>query len=709
MTLDVVYAAALLAAGVVSAVTAIAVVGRVRSYTHQVPLTFAVTTLAAAVWATAYGFSLLAPTAGESLFWLRVSWLGAAPIATLWFVFVLSYAGQSDLFTPVTGACLAIEPGVVAALVFTSEGLTPALAGAAAERSIQSSIAVPDPLPVFHVVYSVVLVVAGIAVLARLTARSRRVYRRQTAVVLTAALVPLCTFVVVVSGVAPTPAVDLTPVSFAVSSGTVLAGVYRYQLFDVTPIARDVVVGRLRDGVIVVDGRGRVVETNPRARDLFGTDDGALLGERLTDVPTYGPSLQSVADGDVDREEFVVDGGDGRRFFEATASHFDGPYDDPGQLIVLRDVTERRQTEAEFRALIENSRDLITVLAPDGTRVYCAPSFERVLGYDPDDLVSCDAFELMHPEDRSTARETFEHLLTDERGTQTRVEYRARHTDGSWRTFEAVWVNLVSDPTVQGVVVNARDVTGRRRYEQRLRVLNRVLRHDLRNEVNVIQGHADLLLDGPLTVENKEHVRVIRRKAETLAELGEQTRKIDYTLHSTDGVEKPFEITAPLRERLDEIQTEFPGAIINRELPDEQWVLADDLVDSALVNVVDNAIEHNDRVVPQVAVTVDRVTHDGVDYVEVCVADNGPGIPESERRVFVEGTETPLSHGSGLGLWLTEWIVTRSNGHLSFEENEPRGTVVRVRLRGTSPDQPSESSPPSNSATDSSPSTASTD
>ena len=69
----------------------------------------------------------------------------------------------------------------------------------------------------------------------------------------------------------------------------------------------------------------------------------------------------------------------------------------------------------------------------------------------------------------------------------------------------------------------------------------------------------------------------------------------------------------------------------------------------------------------------------------MAVADNGPGIPESERRVFTEGTETPLSHGSGLGLWLTEWIVTRSNGHLCFEENDPRGTVVRVRLRETEP------------------------
>jgi signal transduction histidine kinase len=133
-------------------------------------------------------------------------------------------------------------------------------------------------------------------------------------------------------------------------------------------------------------------------------------------------------------------------------------------------------------------------------------------------------------------------------------------------------------------------------------------------------------------------------------------------------------------------------------------VLADDLVESALLNVVDNAIEHNDRVVPEVGVEVGHVTHDGVDYVEVAVADNGPGIPASERRVFEEGTETPLSHGSGLGLWLTQWIVTRSNGRLSFEENDPRGTVVRVWLRETRDRSAAvaESTPTSTSATESS-------
>jgi PAS domain S-box-containing protein len=679
---QVTYAGALFGAGVLAAVAAVVVLGRVRSYTQRVPLTFAATTLSAAVWATASGFAVLVASPGAARFWAAVASVGVATVATLWFVFVLSYTRYEDGPSPRVVALLAVEPGVVIGLALSDVPTAPTLAGT-------FGVGVAEPLVLFHGVYSAVLVLVGLAALGDQWRHSRRLYRRQVSVVVAASLVPVAAFLGSTASSGRVLGADLTPVAFGVSAVLVLVGFYRYQLFDLTPVARDAVVGELRDGVVVVDDHDRIVETNPRARRIFGVDEGALLGRSLAAVPEYGESLQCLAAGDVVRQEFTVEDGDGERFFEATASRFDGQRDHRrGHLIVLRDVTDRHDTEAEFRALIENSRDLITVLAPDGTRVYCAPSYERVLGYDPSDLVGSDGLELIHPDDRESVREAFETLCAAETGDQKRVEYRVRHADGSWRTFEAVGVNLVDDPHVQGVVVNARDVTGRRRYEQRLRVLNRVLRHDLRNEINVVQGHADLLLESNLTVEAKEHARVIRRKADTLVDLGEQTRKIDYTLHSTDGVEKPIEITAPIRERLHEIQTEFPGAIVTHDLPDEQWVVADDLIDSAVLNVVDNAIEHNDRIAPQIHVGVESVTVEGIDYVEVSVADDGPGIPESERRVFSEGTETPLSHGSGLGLWLTEWIVSRSNGHIDFEEREPRGTVVRVRLRETASGDP---------------------
>ncbi|MFB6132899.1 MAG: sensor histidine kinase [Halanaeroarchaeum sp.] len=97
---------------------------------------------------------------------------------------------------------------------------------------------------------------------------------------------------------------------------------------------------------------------------------------------------------------------------------------------------------------------------------------------------------------------------------------------------------------------------------------------------------------------------------------------------------------------------------------------------TAIAELLDNAVEHNDRPHPSVDVGMD-VTDDSV---AVMVADDGPGIPEHERAVLREGEETPLVHGSGLGLWLVYWIVTMNGGRLEIEDNEPRGTVVRLVL-----------------------------
>nr|WP_241768313.1 ATP-binding protein [Haloferax sp. ATB1] len=110
------------------------------------------------------------------------------------------------------------------------------------------------------------------------------------------------------------------------------------------------------------------------------------------------------------------------------------------------------------------------------------------------------------------------------------------------------------------------------------------------------------------------------------------------------------------------------------------WVSADDLIESAIKHLIDNALEHNDRVIPEVGVTVDR-SATSPDYVEIRIADNGPGVPDAELSVLESGTETPLQHISGLGLWLVQWIIDRSNGQLRFAENDPRGTIAIVGLR----------------------------
>lgn len=96
-----------------------------------------------------------------------------------------------------------------------------------------------------------------------------------------------------------------------------------------------------------------------------------------------------------------------------------------------------------------------------------------------------------------------------------------------------------------------------------------------------------------------------------------------------------------------------------------------------MAEIIRNAIEHNDQQTPEISITVSSRD----DEVEVSVADNGPGIPDVERQIVNEERAiSQLEHASGLGLWLVSWVVRRTDGSIEFEDNQPRGTIARIRV-----------------------------
>ena len=124
--------------------------------------------------------------------------------------------------------------------------------------------------------------------------------------------------------------------------------------------------------------------------------------------------------------------------------------------------------------MIENSLDLVAIVDAEGVYRYASPSHDRASGFAPGELIGRNVFELIHPEDRPR----LEQLLADQVGNfgvTAAVEYRFRHKNGSWRIVEAVVRNLVDDPVVAGVLVNARDVTERRQAQEALAAQSRIL------------------------------------------------------------------------------------------------------------------------------------------------------------------------------------------------------------------------------------------
>ncbi len=143
---------------------------------------------------------------------------------------------------------------------------------------------------------------------------------------------------------------------------------------------------------------------------------------------------------------------------------------------VQRDVTERRsrqraleESEEWLRGLlVRHATDMITILETDGTIRYQSSTIANTLGYLPEEVAGKSFFDYVHPEDIDRTNEKFTEILHGPGGGST-MEVRVRHVDGSWRCIEGVGNNLLDDPRVNGVVINSRDITERKRVEDRLK------------------------------------------------------------------------------------------------------------------------------------------------------------------------------------------------------------------------------------------------
>jgi signal transduction histidine kinase len=218
-----------------------------------------------------------------------------------------------------------------------------------------------------------------------------------------------------------------------------------------------------------------------------------------------------------------------------------------------------------------------------------------------------------------------------------------------------------------------------REREQRLQVFNRVLRHNLRNDMTVVVNYAEFVAEETDDDAVREAADKIAERGWGLVDLSEKARQVGAALEGGEET-GPVETDVPsvVADAATAVRDEHPDADISVESADVPSARAIPALDTAVENVCENAVEHNDD--PAVSVSVEAATDDQR-WVRIEVADDGSGIPNHERAVLTEGEETDLEHGSGLGLWLVNWVVERSGGRLTFADNEPNGSVVRMDLQ----------------------------
>jgi len=234
---------------------------------------------------------------------------------------------------------------------------------------------------------------------------------------------------------------------------------------------------------------------------------------------------------------------------------------------------------------------------------------------------------------------------------------------------EEATTNDEGNPVARTVLF--RDITDRETREQRLTVFNRILRHNVRNDLDVVLAYAD-------HVDDEELRTGIRERATDLLELSNKVREAEAVMTESTGSPESVDLTDVASTVVDQFRSENESADISLVCPDEATIPSYQAVlRQVLFELVENSLEHTAADSPRVELSVREVSED---TVELSIADDGPGIPEREREILAAGTETQLEHGQGIGLWFVNWAVTQLGGEIEFRENDSEGSLVTIRL-----------------------------
>ena len=355
------------------------------------------------------------------------------------------------------------------------------------------------------------------------------------------------------------------------------------------------------------------------------------------------------------------------------------PYYDDGEvagtIAICRNVTEikeRQQELRQYKRAIVGATDLIAAIGTEGRFLFANPQYREYHDIDADDpseLTLADVFtEAALPRVRSKV----ERALSGE--TVTYRMSRSHPTQGE-RVLDVRYYPIEEEDEVTGLVAVLRDVTDREDRAHQLEVVDRVLRHNLRNSLTVVQMQAETIREEG-TESVAEAAEAILDQVDALLTTSEKSRDITRAL-TAEETPTPADVGRIVRATVESVTEAHPRAEVTVKGPNSVAAFAADNVAQAIEELLINAIIHGDGEHPSVRVGIEPST----EAVRVSVADDGPGLPEVERDVLEDGTEIDaLYHGSGLGLWLIHWIVRRSGGSVSVETGETEGTTVTITL-----------------------------
>jgi PAS domain S-box-containing protein len=476
-------------------------------------------------------------------------------------------------------------------------------------------------------------------------------------------------------------------------------------------------VASVQDCISIIDLENRFLFVNDAFRDTYGYTTEELLGKDVSILRP--PRTPDAATDQIPREpaaggwhgEILNRRKDGSDFpVELWTSVVRDEAGTPLAMVgVARNITDRklaeddhRQSEEQFRLIAENVADLITVLDPDGRRIYSSPSYERILG-PLESLLGKDGFQEVHPDDVARVKEVFQETLRT--GIGRRLEYRFLLKDGSVCNIDSKESVVRSgDGKISHVIVVSRDVTEEKMLAsqflraQRMESIGTLaggIAHDLNNILSPIMMAIEILRNKVPDPRGQKLLNTIETSAVRGADIVKQVLAFG---RGVKGDRVLVQLKHVVRDVVKIVGETFPKSIeIRMDIPRDLWTaLADptqmhQVLLNVLVNARDAMTDGGTLTISAENVTLDEnYAHQHVDakpgdYVSIAVSDTGTGIPADIREKIFEPffTTKEIGTGTGLGLSTTLAIVKSHKGFINLYSEPGKGSTFRIFIPAT--------------------------
>jgi PAS domain S-box-containing protein len=373
-----------------------------------------------------------------------------------------------------------------------------------------------------------------------------------------------------------------------------------------------------------------------------------------------------------------------------------------------------RHSERHFRSLIEHASDVITVLDKNGIVLYESPSLERALGYKPEDLIGKRFFEYVHPQDMTMFVAAF-NAAPRKGDPAATIEFRFPHKAGGWRILEAVATNLLDDPTVNGIILNSRDITERKRAmdlerdKEAAEAANQAksqflanMSHELRTPLNAIIGYSEMLREEAEDLGQEEFIPDLNKIHGAGKHLLELINAVLDISKIEAGKMDLYLETFDLKQIVDDVVAITHPLVVKNSnqfqliMPEDMGTMHADLtkVRQSLFNLLSNACKFTEH--GQVTLEVKREASAGGEQIVFKVIDTGIGItPEQIGRLFEPFTQADPSMtrrfgGTGLGLVISRRFCTMMGGDIKVESELGHGATFTITLPAVVTDRKAE-------------------